>query len=260
MLVGGREAGTPDLPRATKLVEDDQTLAQTLIEALESSGYRVLLAKSAADAEIMLWQTQPHLIVLDLTLPEADGLVLCSKLKAISAVPIVICSATGQKPEAVLRLRLGADDFIRKPFDIDELQARIKAVLRRATRRRTAKATPSLMDHVRIGELLIERSRRRTTLGGRQSISHRPSTGSYLLWRAGPTRSCRGPNLQRSSGVTRMLALREQLTSTCGGCGRNWSRHRCFRHRSSLCVAPATRYRATRCARIAVAEPLQAVS
>jgi two-component system response regulator MtrA len=149
------------------LVEDDHAVAQTLTDALESSGYRVWLAETGADARTLLEQTRPDLIILDLMLPDVDGLVLCSGLKAIADVPIVICSATPQKRDAILGLKLGADDFIAKPFDIYELEARVEAVLRRTTQTRVNnEASHSQPDHIRVGELIIDRSRRRVTLGG----------------------------------------------------------------------------------------------
>jgi two-component system response regulator MtrA len=149
------------------LVEDDHAVAQTLTDALESSGYRVWLAETGADAKTLLEQTRPDLIILDLMLPDVDGLVLCSGLKAIADVPIVICSATPQKRDAILGLKLGADDFIAKPFDIYELEARVEAVLRRTSQTRVNnEAAPSPPDHIRVGELIIDRSRRRVTLGG----------------------------------------------------------------------------------------------
>jgi len=149
------------------LVEDDHAVAQTLTDALESSGYRVWLAETGADAKTLLEQTRPDLIILDLMLPDVDGLVLCSGLKGIADVPIVICSATPQKRDAILGLKLGADDFIAKPFDIYELEARVEAVLRRTTQTRVnTEVSPSPPDHIRVGELIIDRSRRRVTLGG----------------------------------------------------------------------------------------------
>ena len=149
------------------LVEDDHAVAQTLIDTLESSGYRVWVAETGADARTLLEQTRPDLIILDLMLPDVDGLVLCSGLKAIADVPIVICSATPQRRDAILGLKLGADDFIAKPFDIYELEARVEAVLRRTSQTRVNnEASPSQPDHIRVGELIIDRSRRRVTLGG----------------------------------------------------------------------------------------------
>ena len=159
----------PRAPGATTimLVEDDTAVAQTLTDALEASGYRVWLAETGADAKTLLEQTRPDLVILDLMLPDVDGLVLCSGLKGIADVPIIICSATPQKRDAILGLKLGADDFVAKPFDIYELEARVEAVLRRTTQHRTVEAsTTAAPDHIRVGELIIDRSRRRVTLGG----------------------------------------------------------------------------------------------
>jgi DNA-binding response OmpR family regulator len=148
------------------LVEDDHAVAQTLTDALESSGYRVWLAETGADAKTLLEQTRPDLVILDLVLPDEDGLVLCSVLKTIANVPILICSGTQRRRDAFLSLKLGADDFIAKPFDIYELEARVEAVLRRTSQTRVAEPSPSPPDHIRVGELIIDRSRRRVTLGG----------------------------------------------------------------------------------------------
>jgi DNA-binding response OmpR family regulator len=95
-----------------------------------------------------------------------DGLVLCSGLKSIADVPIIICSATPQKRDAILGLKLGADDFIAKPFDIYELEARVEAVLRRVAAARTSEPSAAAPDHSRVGELVIDCLRRRVTLGG----------------------------------------------------------------------------------------------
>jgi DNA-binding response OmpR family regulator len=148
------------------LVEDDHAIVRTLTDALEMSGYRMWLAETGADARTLLEQSRPDLIILDLMLPDVDGLVLCSGLKAIADVPIIICSATPQRRDAILGLKLGADDFISKPFDIYELEARVEAVLRRTTQARGGGSTTARPDHIRVGELIIDRSRRRVTLGG----------------------------------------------------------------------------------------------
>lgn len=147
------------------LIEDDFAVARTLTDMLEGSGYRVWHVDNGADARTMLEQAHPDLIVLDLMLPDVDGLLLCSTLKSIADVPIIICSATNQKRDAVLGLRLGADDFIPKPFDVYEFEARVEAVLRRASRTRTVQPAPA-PDDIRLGRLVIDRSRRRASLGG----------------------------------------------------------------------------------------------
>ena len=153
-------------PTTIMLVEDDPAIAQTLADALGSSNYRVWHAENGADARALLEQTRPDLILLDLMLPDVDGLVLCSGLKSIADVPIIICSATPQKRDAILGLKLGADDFVAKPFDIYELEARVEAVLRRVSQARHVEPSAPAADHIRVGDLLIDRSRRRVTLGG----------------------------------------------------------------------------------------------
>lgn len=123
--------------RTILLVEDDPLTAETMIAVLESSGYGVVHTGSGAEAKRTLEQVHPDLVVLDLGLPDEDGLILCTKLKAIEDVRVIICSASEQKRDRVLGLKLGADDFIAKPFDPDEFLARVEAVLRR-------KATPKV--------------------------------------------------------------------------------------------------------------------
>ena len=162
MVIQPRAAGATTI----MLVEDDPAVAQTLTDALEASSYRVWLAETGADAKTLLEQTRPDLVILDLMLPDVDGLVLCSGLKGIADVPIIICSATPQKRDAILGLKLGADDFVAKPFDIYELEARVEAVLRRTSQSRHVEQAAAPPDHIRVGELIIDRSRRRVTLGG----------------------------------------------------------------------------------------------
>ncbi|MEA2641966.1 MAG: two-component system, OmpR family, response regulator VicR [Chloroflexota bacterium] len=153
-------------PRASiLLIEDDAAISSMLQELLESGGYRVWVAENGADARGMLDESRPDLILLDLMLPDIDGLVLCADLKAQLDVPIIICSATTRKRDAILGLRLGADDFVAKPFDIYDLEARIEAVLRRAAQRQEQQPAAE-PDHYRIGDLVVDRSRRRVTLGG----------------------------------------------------------------------------------------------
>jgi two-component system alkaline phosphatase synthesis response regulator PhoP len=133
-------------------------------DVLEANGNRVWAAQRGSEAKALLEQVRPDLVILDLMLPDIDGLVLCSTLKAAQDVPIIVCSASEHQRDVVLALKLGADDYIRKPFDIYELQARVEAVLRRAARAPAVQAPRS--DHITVGELVIDRSRRRVTLGG----------------------------------------------------------------------------------------------
>ncbi|HEX2036214.1 MAG TPA: response regulator [Chloroflexota bacterium] len=113
-------------------MEDDLAVAAVLTDVLEASRFQVSHAEDAAEAVTLLHESNPDLIILDLMLPDEDGLVLCARLKGLADAPIIICSATPRRQDKILGLKLGADDFVHKPFDADELVARVEAVLRRA--------------------------------------------------------------------------------------------------------------------------------
>lgn len=172
--------------RATiMVVEDDPAIALTLQDLLDSEGYRVVHVANGAAARGTLEEASPDLIILDLMLPDADGLVLCADLKARRDVPIIICSATNRKRDAVLGFKLGADDFIAKPFHIEELLTRIQAALRRAATRpqngqnvnpapaagqsmsqdESAPSDGGQVRSYRVGDLLVDHARRSVRLG-----------------------------------------------------------------------------------------------
>lgn len=125
---------TPVAKRATAatilVVEDDPVMGGTLAKALQASGYQVVIAPTAADARTFLGEVQPAVIILDLMLPDADGLTLTTSFRALTRAPIIICSARHGQLDEVLAFRLGAADFVAKPFELDELEARVAAVLR----------------------------------------------------------------------------------------------------------------------------------
>ncbi|GAC1320743.1 MAG: response regulator transcription factor [Chloroflexota bacterium] len=146
------------------LVEDDPDTARSLTKALHSSGYHVTAVDTGSEARAIIEHVRPDLILLDLMLPDTDGLVLTTSLKQLTSAPIIICSARQEQVDRVLGLKLGADDFVAKPFDLDELEARIEAVLRRVSRGRSQPATPS--DVIRINTLQIAQSRGTVSLEG----------------------------------------------------------------------------------------------
>jgi DNA-binding response OmpR family regulator len=103
-------------------------------------------------------------------LPDVDGLVLCTMLKAQAPVPIIVCSATSRRRDAILSLKLGADDFVAKPFNVDVLLARIEAILRRTLLGGRPAAPPAAppprtREEVRVGSLVIDTTRRRVVVG-----------------------------------------------------------------------------------------------
>ena len=140
------------------LVEDDAALASMLFDTLQARSYGVWLAGSAAEAEAALEQVRPDLILLDLMLPDRNGLIMCARLKAQAGAPVIICSATKRKDDAAIGFQLGADDFLRKPFSVDELQERIELTLRRGPVPGTDQRR-SEDQFERVGALSIDRTR-----------------------------------------------------------------------------------------------------
>ncbi len=118
------------------IVEDDQAMAVALRDGFEYEGYSVAVARDGASGLEMASQKEIDLIVLDVMLPRISGLDVCKQLRAEgNDIPIILLTARGQEIDKVLGLKLGADDYVTKPFSFMELAARVEAVLRRATRR-----------------------------------------------------------------------------------------------------------------------------
>jgi len=114
------------------VVEDDARVADFLLRGLRAEGYRVELARNGTDGLAMARTTEPAILILDLMLPGLSGLELCQTLRAEGHhVPVLILSALGNTADKVQGLRLGADDYLTKPFAFDELIARIEALMRR---------------------------------------------------------------------------------------------------------------------------------
>jgi DNA-binding response OmpR family regulator len=147
------------------IVEDDPTLRRLLCDNLKFEGYRVDAVSDGKAAISYVRSSAPDLVVLDLTLPDIDGLDLCPVLRQSGKVPIIILSARGQKADKLKGLKLGADDYITKPFDLQELLARISAVLRRSH--------PAL-ERLQIGRLIIDfRSQRASSGSAPVHLTHR---------------------------------------------------------------------------------------
>jgi two-component system, OmpR family, alkaline phosphatase synthesis response regulator PhoP len=116
------------------LVDDDAAVSTLVAEILEGEGYSVETVSTGAEAEAAIERLRPDLVILDIMLPDADGLMLCARLLAQWPAPIIMLSGSRRESDRILSLRLGADDFIAKPFDTFELVARVQAVLRRSPR------------------------------------------------------------------------------------------------------------------------------
>lgn len=114
------------------VVDDEAQLTRVLRTGLKSRGYDVRTAPDGMTALETFNEWQPDLVITDLAMPRMDGLELCRQLREVSQVPIIVLSAKGEEKTKIDALDLGADDFITKPFGIDELFARVRAALRRA--------------------------------------------------------------------------------------------------------------------------------
>ena len=126
------------------LVVEDEISIQTIVRTyLESSGYAVTVVDNGPAALVLARQLQLDLVVLDLNLPGMDGMEVAARLREASGVYILMLSARGEEADKVAGLRIGADDFLTKPFSPRELVARVEALLRR--RRETAVLTPTIL-------------------------------------------------------------------------------------------------------------------
>lgn len=159
-MLGDDESLVPrEYARRVLVVEDDSAVARLLVELLSAAGYAVRTAATLAVAHAFLREWTPDLVLLDLVLPDGNGLQLCARAGHGGLPPVVVCSARATPATRVQALRLGADDVIAKPFDADELLARVHAVLRRA-RRPAATPREAETGPVRVGPLTFDASRR----------------------------------------------------------------------------------------------------
>jgi len=148
------------------MIDDDDRLAGMVSDYLGGAGFRLTVAGTARDGEALLKRESFDAVILDLMLPDADGLDLCRRLRGTTDLPILMLTARGEPMDRVVGLEVGADDYLAKPFEPRELQARLRAILRR-------KGTPARAEVLRFGRLEIDRGGRSVRLDGEE----RPVTG-----------------------------------------------------------------------------------
>ena len=140
------------------LVDDEPALLDTLAYNLRNSGYDVVTAADGAAALEQARSSSPDLVILDLMLPEIDGLTVCRSLRSGADTPILVLTARTGELDKIIGLESGADDYMTKPFSLGELQARIRALLRRAGPRQQG-------DEIRSGNLVLNMTSRKAFLG-----------------------------------------------------------------------------------------------
>jgi len=145
------------------VVDDEPSIVQLSRLYLERDGYRVIEAGDGKTALETTRSAQPALVLLDIMLPEMDGLEVCRTLRAEkNQVPIIMVTARDDDIDKILGLELGADDYLTKPFNPREMVARVKALLRRATAVADTESQPAL----HLGDLTIDPARREVHIGG----------------------------------------------------------------------------------------------
>jgi two-component system, OmpR family, phosphate regulon response regulator PhoB len=146
------------------VVEDELPLAEMLHYNLEAEGFRVSAAETGEEAELIVAEEEPDLIILDWMLPGVSGIELCRRLRSrpdTRAVPILMLTARGEESDRIRGLSTGADDYVVKPFSLPELMARVKAILRRA-------APDRIADVLSVSGVELDRAAHRVTRGPRE--------------------------------------------------------------------------------------------
>jgi two-component system KDP operon response regulator KdpE len=159
---GGRDTGPPErttLAPVVLVIEDEPPIRRFLRPTLTSQGYRIVEAETGEDGLLQAATRQPDLVILDLGLPDLDGLQVIRRLREWTAVPIIVLSARGAESDKVAALDAGADDYVAKPFAVGELLARARVALRHAVGRETGESTFVL------GDLRVDLARRRVWVG-----------------------------------------------------------------------------------------------
>jgi DNA-binding response OmpR family regulator len=158
------------------VVEDEASIASFVALYLKNAGYAVQSAASGAEALAKAASAQPALIVLDLMLPDIDGVEVCRRIRQASDVPILMLTARDEDVDKIIGLEVGADDYLTKPFNPRELVARVKSILRRAAPERRELESAQLQH----GDLSVDAGRREVKVGD-QEIQLAPKEFD-LLW------------------------------------------------------------------------------
>jgi two-component system OmpR family response regulator len=162
------------------IVEDEETLLEALRYNLEKEGYTVVTAVDGIQALDSARSESPDLIILDIMLPQLDGFEVCRILRKNTSVPILMLTAKDEEMDKVIGLELGADDYMVKPFSMRELNARIKAILRRAAESQREDDEDIVLQ---VGDLTIDQVRHRVAIG-EAVVSLKPKEFDLLVFLA----------------------------------------------------------------------------
>jgi DNA-binding response OmpR family regulator len=158
------------------VVEDEPSIASFVSAYLKNAGYGVRTAATGGEALRQVAAEKPALVVLDLMLPDIDGIEVCKRIRQDSDLPILMLTARDEDVDKIIGLEVGADDYLTKPFNPRELVARVRSILRRTTPERAARESAQL----RHGDLVVDAGRREAKVG-EQEIQLAPKEFD-LLW------------------------------------------------------------------------------
>lgn len=158
------------------IIEDEQRIRELVTSVLADLGYEVRAAATAMHGLQDVVNTSPDVVILDMGLPDLDGTELLKMVRAVSDVPIIVATARGEESDIVGTLNAGADDYLVKPFSVEQLEARVRAVLRRA-------AADAAGDPIAVGDLVIDEASREATLDG-EPLQLSPKEFELLLYLA----------------------------------------------------------------------------
>src|SRR5512142_1258150 len=151
-------------PAKILVIDDEPHLVKLVRSNLEAQHYKVISAMDGPSGLAMVEKEGPDLIILDIMLPGMDGFEVLQKIREFSVVPVVLLTAKDQEVDVVRGLKLGADDYIRKPFSVHELLARVEAVLRRGASSEEVITRPPFV----AGHFVMDFQQRRVTVGGKE--------------------------------------------------------------------------------------------
>ena len=142
------------------VIEDDEAIGALVVAYLEQAGFQVVCEQTGEKGLDAVERHDPRVVVLDLALPDLDGLEVCRQLRASGPVPILILTARDEEVDRIIGLELGADDYVTKPFSPRELVARVRAILRRT------EPAPEDSGTIELGDVRLDRHERRVAVAG----------------------------------------------------------------------------------------------
>jgi two-component system KDP operon response regulator KdpE len=165
----------PDVPAKILIVDDEPQITRVLRTALSTQGYSLRIAANGAEGIEAVHSWKPDLVITDVSMPQMNGIELCREIRAVSQIPIIVLSVRSHDPMKIEALDAGADDYVTKPFSILELQARVRAQLRRITA-----AVQETQQVIALGDFVIDLPQHRVVVRG-QDVHLTPKQFDLLV-------------------------------------------------------------------------------